>query len=237
MTKTPRTIAIGDIHGCSTALKTLLDRLDLQHGELVVVLGDAIDRGPDSRGVIDQLLTLRERVNLVCILGNHEQMLLDTIDGASQAYQWLIHGGAETLDSYGKNFGHNSVDPVHLEFLRDWVDVYEDPTHFFVHGNYLPKRPLQRQPWSDLRWEPISWRMPTPHVSGKTAVVGHTSNKQAEIVNAGHLVCIDTYCYGGGWLTALDSASGQVWQSDEGGDFRAGVLPPIDGDDPHPDVA
>ena len=66
-----------------------------------------------------------------------------------------------------------------------------------------------------------------PHCSGKTAVLGHTSNKQGQIVNLGHLVCIDTYCCGGYWLTAFDATTGRVWQANEAGEFRSGELPPI----------
>ena len=68
--------------------------------------------------------------------------------------------------------------------------------------------------------------MPTAHRSGKTAILGHTSDKQGEIINLGHLVCIDTYCYGGQWLTALEPKTGQVWQSNERGELRESTLLP-----------
>jgi len=222
-----RIIAIGDIHGCAFALSSLIEGLRLTGDEVVVMLGDAIDRGSDSRGCIEQLLALRERTELVCILGNHEQMLLDTLDGNSPAQEWLIHGGAETLDSYQPGCNPRAVDPAHVEFIRGWQDVYQTDSHFFAHGNYIARKPLEKQPWDDLRWESLRWRTPGPHRSGKTAVLGHTSNKQGEIVNLGHLVCIDTYCCGGYWLTALDATTGRIWQSTEQGEFRTGELPPV----------
>jgi serine/threonine protein phosphatase 1 len=191
------------------------------------MLGDAIDRGPGSRSVINQLLELRERVQLVCIQGNHEQMMLDAIDGAMPVQEWLYHGGAQTLDSYGRGAGVNGVDEEHVEFIRTWADVHETDGHFFVHGNYIAARPLDRQPWTELRWQSLKWHTPGPHCSGKTAVLGHTSNKQGEILNLGHLVCIDTYACGGFWLTAFDATTGRVWQSNEAGEFRATELPPI----------
>jgi serine/threonine protein phosphatase 1 len=222
-----RILAIGDIHGCGTALAALVDGLKIARDDTVVMLGDAIDRGPESRGVIDQLLALRDRTNLVCIQGNHEQMLLDALAGDIPVQDWLYHGGAETLDSYGSTAGIDGVPADHLEFIRTWGDVFETDAHFFAHGNYLATRPLDRQPWSDLRWQSLTWHTPGPHCSGKTAVLGHTSNKQGQIVNLGHLICLDTYACGGYWLTAFDATTGRVWQSNQSGEFRAAELPPI----------
>jgi serine/threonine protein phosphatase 1 len=221
-----RTIAIGDIHGCRVALETLLAALDLTSEDTVVMLGDAIDRGPGSRDVLDGLLALHEACRLVPIFGNHEQMLLDAVDGRIPLQDWLMHGGAETLDSYGKNAALGAVPPRHVEFLRTWGDYYETPSHFFVHGNYLPREILSKQPWQRLRWESLRAMIPAAHCSGKTAILGHTPDKQGEILNLGHLVCIDTYCYGGQWLTALEPKTGQVWQSNERGELRESTLPP-----------
>jgi serine/threonine protein phosphatase 1 len=225
--RAPRIIAIGDIHGCSVALAALVDGLRLGAGDTVVMLGDAVDRGSGSNEVVGQLLELRERTNLVCIQGNHEQMMLDAISGAIPVQEWLYHGGAQTLDSYGRGAGVDGLDAAHLDFIRTWGDVYETDGHFFAHGNYVAARPLDRQPWADLRWQSLKWHTPGPHCSGKTAVLGHTSNKQGQILNLGHLVCIDTYACGGFWLTAFDVTTGRVWQSSESGAFRAGELPPI----------
>lgn len=205
----------------------MIDGLAPEPDDVVVVLGDVIDRGPDSRDVIRQLLELQQRCKLVCIQGNHEQMLLDALDGRMAVQEWLIHGGAETLDSYGKGAGMLALADDHVEFLRSMGDVYETDSHFFAHGNYLPARPFDRQPWRDLRWQSLKWHTPEPHISGKTAVLGHTANKQGQIVNLGHLICIDTYCHGGCWLTAFDASSGRVWQATEAGAFRESALPPI----------
>jgi serine/threonine protein phosphatase 1 len=227
VTAVPRILAIGDIHGCGTALSALLAGLQPTPEDMVVMLGDAIDRGPDSRGVIEQLFEVRERTKLVSIMGNHEQMMLDAIDGNMPIQEWLMHGGAQTLDSYGKGFGIDAVPREHVEFVRTWGDVHETDAHFFAHGNYFAGRRLDNQPWDELRWQSLKWHTPGPHVSGKTAVLGHTSNKQGEILNLGHLVCIDTYCCGGYWLTALDVTTGRAWQANERGDFRTAELPPI----------
>ena len=229
MQPTPRHLAIGDIHGCNTALAALVAGLAVQPHDTVVMLGDAIDRGPDSRDVIRQLRALGLRTTLVCLQGNHEQMLLDSLDGRMPLQEWLVHGGAQTLDSYGKGAGVTALADDDVAYIRGWGDAYETDSHFFVHGNYVSERPLSRQPWRDLRWQSLKWHTPGPHCSGKTAVLGHTSHKQGEILNLGHIVCIDTYCHGGFWLTAFDATTGRVWQANEAGEFRKGELPPIQG--------
>ena len=79
---------------------------------------------------------------------------------------------------------------------------------------------MAEQPVGMLRWESLRDMTPGPHDSGKTVIVGHTSQKGGEILDLGHLKCIDTYCYGGGWLTALDVKTGEVWQADRDGKMR-----------------
>jgi len=184
------------------------------------MLGDAIDRGPDSCGVLEQLLALQQQGQLVPILGNHEQMLLDVYQRKIPLQDWLVHGGAETLDSYGPNAALAEVPQRHIDFLCSWGDYHETAGYFFAHGNYLPKKKLSKQPWEEMRWRSLKYFMPVQHTSGKIAIVGHTANKQGEIANHGHIVCIDTYCHGGGWLTALEPETGQVWQANELGELK-----------------
>jgi serine/threonine protein phosphatase 1 len=94
---TQRILAIGDIHGCSTALGRLIDAIDPGPDDLIVTLGDYIDWGPDSRGVIEQLIALSGRCRLVSLLGNHEEMLLEALDSNDQLRYWLKFGGDRTL--------------------------------------------------------------------------------------------------------------------------------------------
>lgn len=221
-----RTISIGDIHGCSAALESLIAALEVKADDVLVMLGDAFDRGPNSRGVMEQLLALRDRCRLRPILGNHEQMLLDAVDGKIPLQDWLTYGGAETLDSYGKGGPLSVLPDEHVEYVRSWGDYYETASHFFAHANYLADTPLREQPWEWLRWESLRNFMPGKHCSGKTAVLGHTSNKQGETFNLGYLVCIDTYCYGGYWLTAFEAHTNRMWQANESGEVRESTLPP-----------
>ena len=86
-----------------------------------------------------------------------------------------------------------------------------------MHANYDPKLPLANQEIYTLLWSHLRNDMPSRHQSGKTAIVGHTSQKSGEVLDRGYLKCIDTCCYGGGWLTALDVFSGQTWQVNQDG--------------------
>lgn len=215
-----RVIAIGDTHGCVGALDAILAELRPERNDLVVTLGDYIDRGPDSRGVIERLLALREETELMPILGNHEEMLLTILDGHRYMLgDWLAFGGLATLDSYETD-NPADIPEEHIEFLRACIPIVELPTTFFVHAGYLPRKPLAKQPAEVLRWESLRERLPKPHRSGKKCICGHTSQKSGEILDAGHLVCIDTWVYGEGWLTALDVYSGQIWQADQQGRLR-----------------
>ena len=193
-----RTVAIGDIHGCSAALDAILAAIRPRPDDTIVTLGDYINRGPDSRGVLDRLIDLSRRCRLVPILGNHDQMLLDVHSG-KHPIEWLLDiGGIATLDSYGPGRDYGLMPVKHIEFLEGCLDYYETDTHIFVHGNYYPGIPMDEQPVSLLRWESLRDTIPGPHESGKTVIAGHTSQRSGEILDLGHLKCIDTYCYGGG---------------------------------------
>ena len=214
-----RIIAIGDIHGCAPALDTLLDELALDAGDTVVTLGDYIDRGPQSRQVLDALIELSDRCEIVPLLGNHEAMMLMSRESDANRQFWLDCGGRETLQSYGGDL--SDVSDSHWNFIERCGACYETDTHLFFHANYDPVLAPDQQTEFDLFWNHLSHPLPQPHCSGKIAVVGHTPQPDGEILDAGHLVCIDTYCFGGGWLTALDVASGRVWQADAKGRLRA----------------
>ncbi|MCS7239457.1 MAG: serine/threonine protein phosphatase [Thermoguttaceae bacterium] len=217
-----RLIAIADIHGYSEALTSLLRLIRPTADDIVVTLGDYCDRGPDTKGVLECLIELRARCQLVPLLGNHDQMLLEIATGLDELLEeWLDFGGRETLRSYGVN--HPKLLPEkHLEFLAQCPLYFETDGYFFVHANYLPEVPLQLQPVEVLCWESLKTRVPPPHVSGKIAVVGHTAQPTREVLDLGHLICLDTCCYGGGWLTAMEVPSRRLWQVDQQGRLRGG---------------
>jgi serine/threonine protein phosphatase 1 len=215
-----RLIAIGDIHGCHKALRGLLAAVAPQPDDTVVLLGDYVDRGPDSRRVIDLLVELKSQTNVVALQGNHEEMMLNVLGGKLDHAIWLRHGGLTTLDSYNFNGDLDFLPQEHVEFLDSLVDYYEHDEYFFTHASYDPFLPLSDQPVSELRWHSLRDGVPGPHVSGHTAIVGHTANTDGNCVDFGHLICIDTHCYGGGFLTALDVKRRAVWQVDPKGKIR-----------------
>jgi serine/threonine protein phosphatase 1 len=146
-------------------------------------------------------------------------MLLKARSGL-HTMNWMRMGGLATLHSYGTVRELNLIPDDHIKFLMSCLDYFETDTHIFVHANYFPNTPMDEQPFMKLRWESIRDMTPRPHESGKTVIVGHTSQKSGEILDLGHVKCIDTFCYGGGWLTALDVQTGEVWQADLEGNMR-----------------
>lgn len=221
-----RTLAIGDIHGCLDALVALLDALDISSEDTVIALGDYIDRGPNSRGVLDRLLALSGRCHLIALLGDHEEMLRDALADSTAFGRWLRCGGVETLHSYGWRRGGprrpltECIPKHHQQFLASCLPYYETKSHLFVHAGFLPELPMNRQPGEALRWRVTNAQTATRHSSGKVAVVGHTAQLSGEILDLGFLVCIDTNCVRGGWLTALDIETGRIWQTDRAGRLR-----------------
>jgi serine/threonine protein phosphatase 1 len=213
-----RTIAIGDIHGCSAALSAIIEAIGPTPDDTLVPLGDYVDRGPDSRGVLDQLLALESRCRLVPLLGNHEQMLLDALQNPYTLAPWLSVGGRATVQSYGGSLAN--MPEEHLDFIRRCRRYFETATHFFVHANYQYDAPLDEQPDDLLFWEHLHLQLPRPHDNGKIAVVGHTAQKTCEVFDAEHVLCLDTYCHGGGWLTAMEVNRGKVWQANLLGKLR-----------------
>ena len=221
-----RVLAIGDIHGCSRALNSLLAACGTRRNDLVITLGDYVDRGPDSRGVIERLLELRSRCHLVCLRGNHEQLMLAARKGFDRQIEWIHSGGDATLNSYatpGARGALSDVPASHWDFIENvCVDWHETQTHMFVHAGVDPELALADQPAHMLQWE--RFHDPKPHVSGKTVICGHTSQRSGTPKNVGHSICIDTNACRKGWLTCYEVTTGYIWQTTQTGELRSGEL-------------
>jgi serine/threonine protein phosphatase 1 len=221
-----RTIAIGDIHGCADALAGLIQAIKPGPEDVLITLGDHIDRGPNSRGVLDQLVWLADRCRLIPLLGDHEEMLMEALHDSALVGRWLRCGGVETLRSYGWAEGSSGrmladwIPERHQTFLAGCLPYHETNSHLFTHAGYQPEVPMNQQLEVVLRWRITDALSAVPHCSGKTAVVGHTPQLSGEILDLGFLICIDTNCVRGGWLTALDTGTGQRWQVDKAGRAR-----------------
>lgn len=221
-----RVLAIGDIHGCFTALATLVDSVPIRPADRVVVLGDFVDRGPDTRAVLDWLIAREACGTLIPLRGNHEVMMSASRRSGTHLHGWLANGGDAALRSYSPDGGPGRLADVpesHWHFLEHQCrPYYETRTHVFVHANVCPDIPLANQPDYVLYWEHF-YDTP-PHVSGKTMVCGHTPQLTGRPRSIGHAVCIDTRAHAGGWLTCLDVASGRYWQADQRRRTRTGLL-------------
>jgi len=212
-----RLIAIGDIHGCSLALQALLDAIQPRLDDTIVTLGDYVDVGIDSKGVLDQLIELEGRCHLMPLRGNHEELMLRARLSQADFEVWNHIGGIATLDSYGDTGQLDQVPAPHFEFLERCRDDFETDSHFFIHANYYPNRRLAEQDSRTRFWLSLDDQLPGRHFSGKTAIVGHTPQPEGQILNLGYLMCLDTGCGYGGLLTAMEVRSGKIWQADERG--------------------
>jgi serine/threonine protein phosphatase 1 len=220
-----RTLALGDIHGCFTALRTLIDAVALRPEDRLIALGDYINRGPNSFAVVDWLLNRKDSCGLVALRGNHEQMLLRAREGQRSLDDWLSSGGKQTLASYAHLPDGGDLADIpseHWRFFEETLLWWETDSHFFVHANAYPDMPLDEQPEYMLLWEKFD--APPPHESGKTMVCGHTPQKSGRPLNLGHAVCIDTWVYRDGWLTCLDVETRRYWQANERGETRFAFL-------------
>lgn len=213
-----RTLAIGDIHGCDTALSILLRELKLTREDTLIVLGDVIDRGPDSKRCIDLLLGLQEACQFQHIMGNHEEMMLDALYGGEWAEAWPRYGGLEMLHSYGGSFA--GVPGEHLDFIRSGRDFIETDTTIFSHASIRSEYPVDSQDKHWLRWSRMG-RHCQPHYSGKRVICGHTAQPSGLPLVLPGWVCIDTCVYGeSGALTAIDVDNDLIYQADEAGTYR-----------------
>tara|TARA_B100000941_G_scaffold211074_1_gene154659 strand:+ start:6221 stop:6844 length:624 start_codon:yes stop_codon:yes gene_type:complete len=198
----------------------LIDYAGINEEDTVVTLGDYVDRGPDTKGVIDTILELRERTRVVSLMGNHEIMMLEARDSGVALARWMGEGvgGSSTVASYGGD-SLQSIPVQHWEFIEGGLPFHESERHLFVHANAASHLALEDQDPFMLFWE--KFRKVPPHRSGKTMVCGHTAQKGGVPANLGHAICIDTWAYGGQWLTALDVQSGTYWQCNEVGEERS----------------
>jgi serine/threonine protein phosphatase 1 len=218
--KSGRLIAIGDVHGCIHALDALLSAIAPTLMDEIVFLGDLIDQGRDNREVIDRVIDLRKRCQVIVIQGNHEEMMLAARHNKEAQRYWEICGGFATLNSYRYGARIDEIPEAHWAFLAECVPYYETDDFIFTHANYMPDEPMAMQPEHQLRWalfEPAEMR---PHLSGKKVFVGHTEQANSEVLDLGFVACIDTACWRHGWLTAIDCRTSQLWQASRWGMLR-----------------
>lgn len=217
--------AIGDVHGRGDLLPAMIDAIAADSaarrrgtGErpLLVFLGDYIDRGPASREVIDQMLALERdgRFEARFLMGNHEEAMLDYLDGRTSGAGWARFGGAETIRSYGLEPPADSsraawsdfrprlaaaVPEEHLDFLRRLELMVAAGRLLFVHAGIRPGVPVERQERRDLLWIRSEF-LHAPRADRWLVVHGHTPKDSA--YGAPGRLCLDSGAYLSGRLTA-----------------------------------
>ena len=210
-TKPPqgRWLAIGDIHGCLTQLTELMERVQPSSADRIVFLGDYVDRGPASAGVIDYLIRFAAAFpDTVFLRGNHEQMFIDYLDGLDPAL-FLINGGQQTLDSY-RNRRMWPVPSAHRRFLDSSRHYFESDRHIFVHAGLRPEIPLAEQTDFDMLWIRDEF-LESDFDWGKPVVYGHTPLKEPLLGE--RRIGVDTGCVYGRRLTCCDVMSLRIWQA------------------------
>ncbi len=207
--------AIADVHGCDEELRALLRRLPLQRDALVVFLGDYIDRGPNSRGVVDTILELQDYCRVVCLLGNHELMLREFLDGSDprRMARFIYNGGGATLASYSNEDGAFHIPPDHLEFYQKLAYYHVEGDYCFVHAGLpveVSEIDLARH-GEEMVWMRRRAGAPEPTFE-KIVVHGHTPVPEVEI--GPRRINLDTSCVYGHRLTAMEVFSREIWRVD-----------------------
>jgi serine/threonine protein phosphatase 1 len=208
-----RTYVIGDIHGCLTKLIELIALCHADAGKRptkFIFLGDYIDRGPDSQGVVDRLMAMQNdrQDDVICLMGNHEDMLLAAVDAPDWEENWLHNGGIQTLQSYDVATIFD-IRQDHIDWMRNLPKFHDDGLRFFVHAGIHAGRPLDHQDEHDFLWirEPF---LSSTKDFGRLIVHGHTPLKTGKPDIRPNRVNLDTAAVYGGPLTAAVFASDQI---------------------------
>lgn len=242
-----RAYAVGDIHGRLDLLEPLLAQIEADIADrprkrnFVIFLGDLIDRGPNSAGVVERLRHWRpEGIRPIFLAGNHEEVVLRMLAGEKGILpSWLKFGGLQTAESYGMDpaslkrldeeaalqLFQAKVPRAHREFLEGFADTFRFGDYLFVHAGIRPGLPIEQQEPFDLRWIREPFLTDSKH-HGFIVVHGHTIVERVE--ERANRIAIDTGAYQSGLLTALaiedekrwyltsdDAAIGQSWRRSE----------------------
>ena len=196
---------IGDIHGCLGMLKELINKIEWDPAnDRLIFLGDYIDRGKNSKGVIDFILQLKkDSSHIQCLIGNHEQMFLDYLSGVDRQSS-LLNGGLSTLKSY-EEVRQSSNEPLipssHLDFLSTLLPMIELEQYYIVHAGFRPHIKIKDQALNDMVWIREEF-IYSDYNFGKVVIFGHTPLHSPLIMR--NKIGIDTGAVFGNYLTCLE---------------------------------
>lgn len=189
--------AIGDIHGQVFKLKALIDKLHIREDDVVVFLGDYIDRGDFSFEVIEALIGFSEQFNCVFLKGNHELMFMDYMSGIDEDL-FIYNGGYKTVLSYERysydiakhsDYIERFMPRAHIDFFQKLKPYYEVEDYIFVHAGIFPGTPMENMPDEILYWD-RSFIYSSKEYVGKTVICGHSP--APVVTNHKNAICIDT---------------------------------------------
>lgn len=210
---TKKLFAIGDIHGCFDSFRTLVEqKIQIRKDDKVILLGDYIDRGPHSKEVVDYIIDLQDRgFDIVPLIGNHEAMLLDTLNNNEYLSKWIQNGGNETVRSFGLS-SLGKLAPRYIDFFKGLLYYFEFEKYLFVHAGF---NDAINNPFEDRYY--MIWRCSEkyehPSLKDKIIVHGHRPISVAacteNIFSQNSVINLDTGCVysdnsGYGSLTALE---------------------------------
>jgi serine/threonine protein phosphatase 1 len=208
-----RLLAIGDIHGCINPFTELVEKkIGIRKSDRIVLLGDYIDRGYQSREVVDYIIDLQKQgFDIIPLMGNHEAMLIDSLGSEQSFYNWSLNGGSETLFSFGIN-ASNELDLKYLQFFKNLLYYYIQDQFIFVHAGFNNEISDPFQDKSQMIWSRRE-SYSNPVFNGKIIVHGHTPVPLALCSNVvkseRNVINIDTGCVydklgGYGHLSAIE---------------------------------
>lgn len=166
----PRYIAITDIHGELGKLENVLSKIEARDDDIFVFMGDYIDRGPDSRGVIDRIIRQGELYKCVYLIGSHEYAYLHSKEDEYYNYLFWNYGGPATVNSYGS---FENIGKIHGEFLKNLKFYYLTEKYLFVHAGINPRYPLNEQDETDMVYIRYNF-INSKHNLPQKIIFGHT---------------------------------------------------------------
>ena len=196
---------IGDIHGCLGMLKDLINKIEWDPAnDRLIFIGDYIDRGKNSKGVVDFILKLKKDSTLIqCLIGNHEQMFLDYLSGVDSQSS-LLNGGLPTLRSYEemrRSQDDPLIPPSHLDFFSSLLTMIELEHYYIVHAGFHPNIGIEDQSLNDMIWIREEF-IYSDYDFGKVVIFGHTPFNSPLVMK--NKIGIDTGAVFGNYLTCLE---------------------------------
>ena len=218
-----RIFAIGDIHGCIYELEALFSHLESNHlslsNDIFIFIGDYIDRGPDSKAVIDFLLNFQKKyANSIFLRGNHEDIFLSYIGiNGYETANYLLNGGKDCLKSYSLREDETNITEIlskipqsHIQFIKDTIHgiILED--FIFVHAGINPLFTIDNQTKSDILWIRGEFIL-NRHYLNKTVIFGHTPQR-CIYLDLPYKIGIDTGLVFGNKLTCIELREKRIYQ-------------------------